>query len=44
VGKAYHLGAGGRASGVDPEHASYRSYASLRDPDRNAWLFQEVTT
>ena len=27
VGEVYHLGAGGRASGVDPEHASYRSYA-----------------
>jgi catechol 2,3-dioxygenase-like lactoylglutathione lyase family enzyme len=44
VGEVYHLGAGGRASGVDPEHASYRSYASLRDPDGNGWLFQEVTT
>lgn len=44
VGEVYHLGAGGRASGVDPEHGSYRSYASLRDPDGNGWLFQEVTT
>jgi catechol 2,3-dioxygenase-like lactoylglutathione lyase family enzyme len=44
VGEVYHLGASGRASGVDPEHASYRSYASLHDPDGNGWLFQEVTT
>jgi hypothetical protein len=33
-----------RVSGADPEHGSYRSYASFRDPDGNGWLFQEVTT
>ena len=33
-----------RVSGPDPEHASYRSFASFRDPDGNGWLFQEVTT
>ncbi len=33
-----------RVSGLDPEHRSYRSYASFRDPDGNGWLFQEVTT
>jgi catechol 2,3-dioxygenase-like lactoylglutathione lyase family enzyme len=33
-----------RVSGADPEHRSYRSYASFRDPDGNRWLFQEVTT
>jgi catechol 2,3-dioxygenase-like lactoylglutathione lyase family enzyme len=33
-----------RVSGPDPQHASYRSFASLRDPDGNGWLFQEVTT
>jgi catechol 2,3-dioxygenase-like lactoylglutathione lyase family enzyme len=32
-----------RISGLDPEHRSYRSYASFRDPDGNGWLFQEVT-
>jgi catechol 2,3-dioxygenase-like lactoylglutathione lyase family enzyme len=32
-----------RLSGVDPEHRSYRSYASFSDPDGNGWLFQEVT-
>ena len=32
-----------RVSGADPEHRSYRSYASFRDPDGNGWLFQEVT-
>ena len=32
-----------RVSGPDPEHRSYRSYASFKDPDGNGWLFQEVT-
>jgi catechol 2,3-dioxygenase-like lactoylglutathione lyase family enzyme len=32
-----------RVSGPDPKHGSYRSFASFRDPDGNAWLFQEVT-
>jgi len=33
-----------RVSGRDPEHGSYRSFASFRDPDGNGWLFQEITT
>jgi catechol 2,3-dioxygenase-like lactoylglutathione lyase family enzyme len=33
-----------RVSGPDPEHRSYRSFASFRDPDGNGWLFQELTT
>lgn len=33
-----------RARGPDPEHRSYRSFASFHDPDGNGWLFQEVTT
>jgi catechol 2,3-dioxygenase-like lactoylglutathione lyase family enzyme len=32
-----------RVSGLDPEHRSYRSYASFSDPDGNGWLLQEVT-
>jgi catechol 2,3-dioxygenase-like lactoylglutathione lyase family enzyme len=32
-----------RVSGPDPEHRSYRSFASFRDPDGNGWLFQEIT-
>ena len=40
----YHIGADGKASGVDPERLSYRSFASFRDPDGNRWLFQEITT
>ncbi|HWY87772.1 MAG TPA: VOC family protein [Gemmataceae bacterium] len=33
-----------RISGPDPDHRSYRSFASFRDPDGNGWLFQEITT
>lgn len=32
-----------RVGGPDPEHRSYRSFASFRDPDGNGWLFQEIT-
>src|ERR1700730_4577420 len=32
-----------RVSGPDPEHRSYRSFASFTDPDGNGWLFQELT-
>ncbi len=33
-----------RVNGRDPEHGSYRSFASFSDPDGNGWLFQEITT
>ena len=32
-----------RVTGPDPEHRSYRSFASFSDPDGNGWLFQEIT-
>jgi catechol 2,3-dioxygenase-like lactoylglutathione lyase family enzyme len=32
-----------RVSGPDPDHRSYRSFASFHDPDGNGWLFQEIT-
>ncbi|MGB0015671.1 MAG: hypothetical protein WBQ12_03100, partial [Candidatus Sulfotelmatobacter sp.] len=31
-------------SGPAPDHATYNSFATFRDPDGNGWLFQEVTT
>jgi catechol 2,3-dioxygenase-like lactoylglutathione lyase family enzyme len=37
-------GASGRVSGVAPDHATYRSFATFSDPDGNGWLLQEVTT
>jgi catechol 2,3-dioxygenase-like lactoylglutathione lyase family enzyme len=33
-----------RVSGPDPEHRSYRLFASFTDPDGNGWLFQEITS
>ena len=32
-----------RVNGPDPEHRSYRSFASFSDPDGNGWLLQEIT-
>jgi catechol 2,3-dioxygenase-like lactoylglutathione lyase family enzyme len=32
-----------RVPGPDPEHRSYRSFASFHDPDGNGWIFQEIT-
>jgi catechol 2,3-dioxygenase-like lactoylglutathione lyase family enzyme len=43
-GVFHHAGTVGRVSGPDPQHRSYRSFASFSDPDGNGWLFQEVTT
>jgi len=42
-GKPYLFGRS-RVSGRDPEHRSYRSFASFSDPDGNGWLLQEITT
>jgi catechol 2,3-dioxygenase-like lactoylglutathione lyase family enzyme len=33
-----------RVIGPDPDHGSYRSFASFADPDGNGWLLQEITT
>ena len=52
VSEVFHAGApgaqfapdgGGRLSEADPENGSYRSFATLRDPDGNGWLLQEIT-
>jgi catechol 2,3-dioxygenase-like lactoylglutathione lyase family enzyme len=34
----------GRVTGPAPDHATYGSFATFRDPDGNGWLLQEVTT
>ena len=44
VSDTFHQEAGKLAPGPDPDHKSYASYASFKDPDGNAWLLQEVTT
>jgi catechol 2,3-dioxygenase-like lactoylglutathione lyase family enzyme len=37
-------GTNGRVRGPAPNHASYGSFATFRDPDGNGWLLQEITT
>ena len=44
VSEVFHLGPQGPVGGAAPEHASYGSLATFRDPDGNSWLLQEVTT
>jgi catechol 2,3-dioxygenase-like lactoylglutathione lyase family enzyme len=44
VSAIFHVGAGGKADGPDPDHRSYFSLATFTDPDGNRWLLQEVTT
>jgi hypothetical protein len=43
-GAQFQPGGSGRVSGPAPNHASYWSFATFRDPDGNGWLLQEVTT
>jgi hypothetical protein len=43
VSEFFHIGPGGRVSGLDPERRYY-SRASFSDPDGNVWLLQEITT
>ncbi|HSF14095.1 MAG TPA: VOC family protein [Vicinamibacteria bacterium] len=37
-------GTSGRVPGPAPDHQSYGSFATFRDPDGNAWLLQEIRT
>ena len=41
--EVFHIGANGKANGLDPARSTYRSFASFRDPDGNQWLLQEIT-
>src|SRR5271169_2678873 len=43
-GAQFQIDGSGRISGPAPQHATYGSFATLRDPDGNGWLFQEITT
>lgn len=44
-GAQFQLGAvSERVNGPAPDHASYRSFATFRDPDGNGWLLQEIQT
>jgi catechol 2,3-dioxygenase-like lactoylglutathione lyase family enzyme len=35
---------GGVVGGIAPDHQSYGSYATFKDPDGNGWVLQEITT
>ena len=45
VSEIFHVAGPGHPPipGLDPERRSYFSYATLKDPDGNTWLLQEVT-
>src|SRR5271166_4319191 len=43
-GAQFQIDGRGRISGPAPEHTTYGSFATFRDPDGNGWLFQEITT
>jgi hypothetical protein len=40
----FHPAGKGRAPGRDPQDRSYLTFASVRDPDGNEWLLQEIKT
>jgi catechol 2,3-dioxygenase-like lactoylglutathione lyase family enzyme len=42
VSDFFHFGEGGQAPGLHPERQNYGTYASIKDPDGNVWLLQEV--
>jgi catechol 2,3-dioxygenase-like lactoylglutathione lyase family enzyme len=49
VGEIFHFAGapapfGGPVSGIAPDHVSYGSLATFKDPDGNGWVLQEVTT
>ncbi len=46
VSEIFHVAGPGHPPipGPDSERRSYRSYATLKDPDGNGWLLQEITT
>ncbi|HEU0240853.1 MAG TPA: VOC family protein [Micromonosporaceae bacterium] len=43
VSEVFHRDGAKQVPGPAPNHESYNSYASFKDPDGNAWLLQEVT-
>ncbi len=43
-GAQFRADEAGRAPGPAPEHASYSTFATFRDPDGNRWLIQQITT
>ncbi|MDQ6811958.1 MAG: VOC family protein [Actinomycetota bacterium] len=42
VGELFHIEEGRQMPGPDPQRGDYSSFLSLRDPDGNGWMVQEV--
>ncbi len=42
VSEVRHMTPSGWATGPDPEHRDYNSFADFTDPDGNTWVLQEV--
>jgi len=42
-GAQFQADGNGRERGLAPDHGTYRSFATFRDPDGNGWLLQEIT-
>lgn len=42
VSDLFHFESTGLVAGADPGRADYGTFLSLRDPDGNGWLVQEV--
>lgn len=43
-GAQFQVNGSARITGPAPDHATYGSFATFRDPDGNGWLLQEVTS
>jgi catechol 2,3-dioxygenase-like lactoylglutathione lyase family enzyme len=42
VSEPFHFGPNGPIPGIHPEHQTYNSFATFKDPDGNSWLIQEI--
>jgi catechol 2,3-dioxygenase-like lactoylglutathione lyase family enzyme len=42
VSEPFHFGPEGQITGLHPDRADYGTFMSLKDPDGNTWLIQEV--
>jgi catechol 2,3-dioxygenase-like lactoylglutathione lyase family enzyme len=42
VSELFHFAEGGQTAGPDPQRSNYNTFASIKDPDGNTLLLQEV--
>jgi catechol 2,3-dioxygenase-like lactoylglutathione lyase family enzyme len=43
VSDFFYFGPQGQTPGLNPQRASYNTFATFSDPDGNGWLIQEIT-